>query len=360
MAFWSKKIINSNENLLSLDISDSSIKVFQLERSGSVDRVRSFGIKEIPPGYVDNGKIINQEKVIEAIKELLSKTGPRKINTQKVICSLPESKVFLHAVTIPTMSEEEAAEAVKWEIEASIPLSVDQVYYDWQFLDKKDGKQNVLTASVAKDFSDELCDILEKCGLEVCCLEMESIAIARSLISQEAKREDVYLIADIGSVKTSFIVTEGNVPYFTSSIPFSSSAITDEISNQLSLAKKEADQLKINEGIDSSNENNSILNSLNPLLESLAIEIEKTIDFYQSMPNHSSKSFKIMLVGGGSNFKGLLGYLKSKLSWDVSIGDPWVNLKLDKKLPVINQANSVRFAVSIGLAMRGANYGNKT
>ena len=46
MAFWSKKIINSNENLLSLDISDSSIKVFQLERSGSVDRVRSFGIKD--------------------------------------------------------------------------------------------------------------------------------------------------------------------------------------------------------------------------------------------------------------------------------------------------------------------------
>jgi Tfp pilus assembly PilM family ATPase len=67
-----------------------------------------------------------------------------------------------------------------------------------------------------------------------------------------------------------------------------------------------------------------------------------------------------MLVGGGSNFKGLLGYLKSKLSWDVSVGDPWINLNLDKKLPAINQANSVRFAVCIGLAMRKADYGNKT
>lgn len=258
------------------------------------------------------------------------------------------------------MNEEEAAEAIKWEIEASIPLSVDQVYYDWQFLDKKDGKQNVLTASVAQDFSDELCGILEKCGLEVCCFEMESIAIARSLIPQEAKKEEIYLIVDIGSVKTSFIVSEGNVPYFTSSIPFSSSAITDEISSQLNLAKNEADQVKIDEGIDNSNGNNSILSSINPLLESLAIEIEKTIDFYQSMPNSSLKSVKIMLVGGGSNFKGLLAYLKSKLSWDVSIGDPWINLNLDKKLPVINQANSVRFAVSIGLAMRGENYGNKT
>ena len=359
MGFWNKNIINSGDEYLSLDISGSSIKVFQLERSKSSDKVRSFGIKEIPPGCVENGKIINQEKVIATIKELLNTAGPKKINTRKVICSLPESKVFLHEVVIPEMSEEEAVEAVKWEIEASIPLSVDQVYYDWQFLEKKGGKQNVLTTSIARDFSDELCSILEKCGLEVYCLEMESIAIARSLVPKTAKKEEIFLIVDIGATKTSFIVSEGNVPYFTSSIPFSSSAISDEISNRLGLEKSEAERVKISEGVENSEGKNSILNSINPLLESLAVEIEKTIDFYQSMPNNNLQSVKILLVGGGANFKGLLSYLKSKLSWEVFIGNPWINLNLGKNLPAISQTDTVRFAVSIGLAMRKGDYGNK-
>lgn len=359
MYFWNKKIINLENRYFGLDISDSSVKFFQLEKNGKVDVIKSFGIKEIPSGYIENGKIINKEKVIEIIKGLVKSSKSNKINTKKVICSLPESKVFLHAVTIPEMSEEEAAEAVKWEIEASIPLSVDQVYYDWQFLSKNDGKQNVLTAAIAKDFVDELCSILEESGLEVYGLEMESIALARSLIDNNLKKEEVFLLVDIGSNKTSFTVSEGNIPYFTSSIPFSSSSITDEIAGRLKMQIKEAQKLKITQGIENSSGSNSILNSIAPLLENLSTEIEKTIDFYQDI-SKNKKNVKIILTGGGANLKGLLNYLKSKLPNEISLGDPWINLNLDKKLSGISQADSARYGVSAGLAMREANYGNKT
>jgi type IV pilus assembly protein PilM len=359
MFFLNKKIVNLEEEYLSLDISDLSLKVFQLEKNGQIFQVRSFWNQEIPRGCVENGKIIDREKVIEIIKISLKKAGPKKINTRKVICSLPESKVFLHAVTIPEMSEAEAAEAIKWEIEASIPLAVEQVYYDWQFLEKKEGKQSVLTAAVSKEFVDELCDILESSGLEVYGLEMESIALARSLIATEAKREDVVLIVDIGSTKTSFTVSEGNIPYFTSSIPFSSSGIIDEISNRLKIQEKEARKLIITSGIESSSGDNSILNAISPLLENLSTEIEKTIDFYQSMSKKDVGKMKIILIGGGANLSGLLSYLKDKLSNEISLGDPWINLKLANKLSNISQVDSVRYGVSVGLAMRSANYGYK-
>jgi type IV pilus assembly protein PilM len=359
MFFLNKKIVNLEDEYLSLDMSDLSLKVFQLEKNGQAYQVRSFWTQEIPRGCIENGKIIDREKIIEIIKISLKKAGPKKINTKKVICSLPESKVFLHAVTIPEMSETEASEAVKWEIEASIPLAVEQVYYDWQFLEKKDGKQSVLTAAVSKEFADELCDILEASGLEVYGLEMESIALARSLIATGAKKEEVFLIVDIGATKTSFTISEGNIPYFTSSIPFSSSGIIDEISSRLRIQEKEAKNLIITSGIESSSGDNSVLSAINPLLENLSTEIEKTIDFYQSMSKNEVENVRIILIGGGANLSGLLTYLKSKLSNEIIIGDPWINIKLTNKLSNISQADSVRYGVSVGLAMRKANYGYK-
>lgn len=360
MAFWNKKIISLENRYFGLDLSDLSVKAFQLEKNGRKDVVRSFGMKEIPLGCIENGKIINREKVIEIIKEVLEIAGPKKINTKKVICSLPESKVFLRSVAIPEMNEAEATEAVKWEIEASIPLSVDQVYYDWQFLDKNDGKQNVLTAAVSKDFVDELAGVLKDCGLETYGLEMESIALTRSLILKDAKKEEAFFIVDIGSDKTSFIVTEGNIPYFTSSIPFSSSDVTSEISSRLNLEKEEAEKIKITQGIENSSGNNSVSSAIGSLLENLSVEIEKTIDFYQNMPKSKAEIGKIILIGGGANLKGLLPHLTSRLSKEISLGDPWINLNLDKKLPSMSQAESARYAVSAGLAMRDMNYGNKS
>jgi len=68
---------------------------------------------------------------------------------------------------MPKISEEEALEAIKWEVEASIPMSADQVYFDWQFLDQEENSQNVLTVAVSKEIIDDLVEILEACGLFV-------------------------------------------------------------------------------------------------------------------------------------------------------------------------------------------------
>jgi type IV pilus assembly protein PilM len=357
MAFWNKKIISLSDRYFGLDISDLSVKVFQLEKNGRFDRVRSFGAKEMKSGFLDNGKIINREKIIEVIKEAIASAGPRKINTKKVICSVPESKVFLRTISIPKISEEEAAEAVKWEIEASIPLSVEQVYYDWQFLNQENGKQNVLTVAVSKETVDELVSLMSECGLSVYGLEMESIATSRSLVA-DCGKEEVCLIVDLGGEKTSFIIVKNSIPYFTSSIPFSSSGITEALSSSLGISREEAERIKITQGIERSLENDPILGAVFPLLENLAVEIEKTIDFYRSVSKcYTDKCSldinKIIVSGGGSNMKGLVPYFTTRLGKEVVLGNPWINLNLGRNLPPISRDDSARYATAVGLAMRG-------
>jgi type IV pilus assembly protein PilM len=360
MSFFTKKIISLDERTFALDLSDLSLKVFQVEKRGSSDFIRSYCNLDVPCGYINDGRIIEKEKLALLIKSAVKKAGPKKINTKKVVCSIPESKAFLRKVNIPQMSAKEAHEAVRWEIEASIPLTSDQVYYDWQFLDVSEGKQNILTAAVAKEVVDELIEMLILADLDPYGLEIESISSARSLISKKSSPEDVFLIVDLGALRTSFIICEGNMPFFTSSIPFSSKNITDLISKTMKVSNDEAEKFKKLQGIEHSFENSSIFNAVKSLLENLSVEIEKTIDFYQGISQKNPVVEKVIICGGGANLRGLIPYLTTRLCKEVRIGDPWVNLNLGNNLPIISKEESVSCATAIGLAIKSNDYGDKS
>jgi len=254
------------------------------------------------------------------------------------------------------MEESEAGEAIKWEMEANIPLPIDQVYFDWQFLgtDNKH-KQNVLTVAVAKDVVDDFIDVLGRAGLETYGLEVESIASARSLIREKSSKKGVGLIVDLGAQRTSFIMIVDNSPYFTSSIPFSSESINDAIIKGLNLSQAEAEKIKITHGIESSGDN-PVFNAIKSLLENLVQEIERTLDFYGEMDKDNSQVEWVLLCGGGSNMKGLVPYLAKRLNREVELGDPWINLDMGNELPIINRQDSVRYSTVIGLAIRALNY----
>jgi len=361
MSFLNKKIISFDPKIFGLDLSDLSIKVMQLEKEGDAEKIRSYFSLDIPDGNIEDGKIVNKDAVAVFIKEAVKKASPEKINTKKVICSIPESKAFLRIINIPKMEEEEAKEAIKWEMEANIPLSIDQVYFDWQFLES-DGKnkQNVLTVAVSKEVIDDLVEVLEKAELEIYGLEIESIASARSLIAEKnkSKNDGASLIVDLGAQRTSFIMVADGAPYFTSSIPFSANSINDAIAKGLNLSTEEAEEVKVNQGIEHENSDSSVFNSVKYLLENLVNEIKSTLDFYSEMTKETTEVKKIILCGGGANLRGLIPYLTKRLEKEVELGDPWINLNLKNNLPIINRENSVRYTTVAGLALRGINYEN--
>ncbi|MFZ2192757.1 MAG: type IV pilus assembly protein PilM [Candidatus Moraniibacteriota bacterium] len=352
MNFLNKKIINFEDRYVGIDLSELSFKVLQLEKRNASDYIRAYSLVDIPNDYFADGRILDKKRVAELIKKAINSAGPKKINTKKAICSLPESKIFLRIITIPHMEKSEIEEAIKWEIEASIPLSIDQIYYDWRLIGNKDNKLSILTVAVSRDIADDILEVLELANLEVVALESESIAAIRSLIQNKNKLKSASLIVDLGSKITNFIVAQDGIPFFTSSIPFSSEGVTDAIAKSLGIDNKDAEKIKLSQGLGQVNKESSILNSMQSYLESLAMEIEKSIDFYQSINGEvGAKIKKIIICGGGSNLKGLLSYLTKRLAKEVSIGDPWVNLDFGNNLPIINKDRSTQFSTAVGLAM---------
>ena len=78
MGFLNKKIFNFSSSAFGLDLSDLSVKAIQLEKKGSLDRIRSFGMVNVPQGVISNGKVIKKELAIFKIKELIQNICPKK------------------------------------------------------------------------------------------------------------------------------------------------------------------------------------------------------------------------------------------------------------------------------------------
>ncbi len=359
MSFLTKKVFSFSQSAFGLDLSDLSVKVVQLKREGKKDKILSFGSVAIPQGGIIDGEIIKKDQVVSAIKEVIKKAGPRKIKNKKVICSLSETKAFLRIVSIPGMKEEEIKEAIKWEMEANIPLPIDQVYYDWQELEKKiskdANKKDILVVAVAKKVVDQCVDVLETAGLSPKGLEIESIAQSRSFLDEKEEKKTT-LIIDIGDRRTSFSISVGNIPCFTCSTPFSSQSITDTISKGLGISFEEAEKIKLTSGIGSLMKDDPIFQSVRPLLENLVSELEKSIDFYLSGLRYSDSVDQVIICGGGANMNGIIPYLSMRLNKEIELGNPWFNINIGKKLPIIDRNKSVQYSTAIGLALKGIYY----
>jgi len=361
MNFLNKKIFNDEPDVFGLDLSDLSIKIVEIKDRGTSEYISSYSTFSLPSGCVVGGEIQKADQVVLAIKKALEIAGPQKIRTKSVICSLPETKAFLRIISLPQMNDSEMAEAVKWEMEVNIPLPLEQVYYDWQvipqaLLPEKD-KINLLVVAIAKSAVDQTIEVLESAGLSPVGLEIESIAQARSLLDENNEQATV-MIVDIGDCRTSFSVTKGGLPCFTSSIPLCGQTLTDVISKGMKIPFEEAEKLKLSYGIGNDFQNDSLLKMQQPVLENLIQEIERSIDFYLTGLGYSQNIDKIILCGGGANTKGILPYLSEKLGREIELGNPWINMKLEKNTPTISDEQSVQYSTAVGLALKKLRYEN--
>lgn len=359
MGLLNRKIFNEGENIFGLDLSDLSLKLIKLKDHGNIQSVESYASVLMSPGCVSDGEIRKKDYVVSAIKKAISISGPKKIKSKKVICSLPETKAFLRIISIPQMEEAEMNEAVKWEMEANIPLPLEQVYYDWQVIPKEllpeKNKINIIVVAIAKVAVDQVVEVLEAAGLEPVGLEIESIAQARSLLS-EKNNDLTVLIVDIGDRRTSFSINKGGFPCFTSSIPLCGQSLTDVISKGMGISFEEAEKIKFSYGIGNDFKNDSLFRITRSVLENLVQEIERSMDFYITGLKYSESIDKIILCGGGANTKGILPYLSKKLGREIELGNPWININLGKKLPITGKNQSVQYSTAIGLALKGLHY----
>lgn len=347
-----------------LDISDLSIKVAQLKKGKGGFFLSSFGEFPVEPGIIERGQIKKEKELAEILKGVRTQVQGEKIKTPYVVVSLPEEQAFLQIIQVPPMSRDDLESAVRFEAENYVPYSLDTMEIDFQQVTPVVDHLNhadVLLAALPKATIYSYVAVLKAASLIPLALEIESLAVARSLILKETAPVPV-LIVDLGATRTSFIVFAGYSLRFTVSIVISSSHFTQSIAECLHVGFKEAETLKIQYGLEDSvsASGKKVFEALVPPLTDLAEQIKKHINYYESHARHehlqrpASTIQKIILCGGGANLKGIAQFLVKELHKEVSIGNPWVNILPTslEELPPLSFAESLRYTTAFGLALK--------
>jgi len=358
------EVLSLKPETFGLDISDLSLKIIKLNKKRKGFDLASFGEQKIKPGVIEAGEVKDEDALIEAIQEGISKVKGERLKTKYVICSLPEEQSFLKVIQMPQLKDKDLKMAVQYEAENYVPFPRDEVYLDSQVilpmrnhLDHKD----VLLIAFRKAVVDPYVYCLKKAGLQPVALELESSSIARALIKDESVSQPTLLI-DFGKTNTGFIIFSGNSLRFTGSVLVSSEDFTASISHNLKIDIAEAERLKIKYGIDKKSvRGKKVLKALTPSLTDALKQIKKYLNFYKT---HTSREYlsdrcdgvqKIILCGGGSSLKGLTDFLSLELGIPIEIGNPWINVLANSKKGAskLSIEESLKYTTAIGLALRG-------
>ncbi len=346
-------IFNLNLKAFGLDISDQALKLVELEKKNKQIRIRCLNEVSLKEGVIKKGIVLKPDVLSDSIKSLVKKT--KGLNTKYVVLSLPEEKAFLQVITMPKMKEEELKNAVRYEAENYIPLSIEKMYLDCEPISSESRKdtQEVLLAALQMETVDSYLGVLDLAGLTPLVLETESQAIVRSLINN-GKDKNPRMIMDIGATRTIFIISAGSTPRFSASIPLSGDVLTEAISKTLKIDFKKADELKKNCGLRrKTDKEKEVFDALIPAMVDLTEQMKRHIEYYHDYAQEkgfTEKNIKEILVcGGGGNLISLDEFLSEQLGLPVRTGNPFINISNHKQFT----EDRLSFAVAIGLALRG-------
>ncbi len=343
-----------------LDISDLTIKYLKFNSRGEKIDFDFFGEFELPEGLVRAGEIENEADFIKALKNWLDKEG-KKLLSYFAVVSLPEEKSFLRLIQLPKVKRDEVANAVRWEIEANIPLSPEELVYDYEVIepleDHLDHLDVVITA-FPKGIVESYLRVLKTVGFKVSYLELESQAVVRSMIA-ELKQKGPKVLVDMGRSRTSFIIVVGGAIIFTTTIKLGGQDLEKNIAKDLGVDMSKALVFKEEIGLNKIIEGGKIYSALLPAIAVLAEELKKVVVYYKDHADHahggSAAIENILLTGGDANLFGLDTFLSSFLKIPVSRTDPFASIKsrLEILIPPIPKNKALKFSTASGLALRG-------
>lgn len=331
-------IFSKQKSILGVDIGTANIKVAQISH-GSSKVLDTYGIVNLTYQIDNHNNTVAISQTAEILAKLLKQA---RTTTKRCVVSLPNSAVFTSVIEMPKMSQKELASSIEYEAKKYIPLPLSEVALSWSEVSGDEKNLKILLTAVPNQVRESYVKVFELAGLELEVIEIEALALIRSLISDASKNS---VIIDIGAKSTGLNVIRNGFLQLTRNLNIGGDTITNKIAQSLNLSYLRAEQFKKDFGV---SEAAFIPEAIKPILNLIKNEVKQLINIYQS---HDTKLDKLILVGGGSNLPGIVDFFKD-LGVTVDLGDPLKTVAYPKAGAPIIQRFGLQLPIAIGLALR--------
>ncbi|GAB6100356.1 pilus assembly protein PilM [Halanaerocella petrolearia] len=331
-----------NKKVIGADIGEELVKLVEVETNLGNIVLNNLAVLETPKEAVKDGKL----KKLAALKQVLEiKLSENNFKAKNVVTAISGEEVISRMVEIPKMPQEELTEAIKWEAEEKLPINIQEVVLDYEILTENlEGEYQVLIIAVRHDLIDKYIELFEGLNLNLVAIEIEPIAIARTI--NQLYNNSLLGILDIGMKTTDIsIIKEGRL-LFTRTIDLGGVDITEDIAENKELTFEQAEEYK-------QQTNLFVENNTNLIIRNLTTAIYRSLDYFEVKYNNKDLE-QIIITGGGAKLAGFTDYLATEFGLKVE------KMKLEGRLMTNITDISNRqlketaqyLGVSIGLALR--------
>ncbi len=322
----------TDKPVFGLDIGRSSVKAIQIDQSGKVAKIVGYGYAPFDPKAINNGVVVDPEELARATYKLITEDLIGEITTRRVALSLPNEYSFSRYITLPRMDPKDVEAAVVSDAEGSIPIPIDQLYYDFQVMKTmEDGSMEIQLVATNRDIVDSYLTVMDALGLEVAFIETNITAVTR-IVGHAEPSDVISLIIDFGSTAADISIFDGKTARITGTADCGSDNITELIANRLGVSPRQAHTIKTRYGLEVSKKQKDIIGAIEDELSKLLNEVKKVLRYYaEHSPTESIG--QIIILGGGANLPGLSGYITDAIRVPTKLCNPWVNISFGKLQP---------------------------
>ncbi|MFA5888899.1 MAG: pilus assembly protein PilM [Candidatus Paceibacterota bacterium] len=297
-----------------LSISDSAIHCVQFSGGKKPLHIEKYTERALPADVIVSGQINDKEALVDILKVL-----KKDLKLGRVKVSLPEEKAYLFTAKIPRVTQEEIRSAIESKMEENVPVSPNELTFDYKIIDRSQKEYLIVSVSTLPiTLVDLYVEIFEKAELPLLSLEIESQAIARSLLRRENPENlDTVLIVNFGPEKVGLYVVVDRVVHFTSTV--------------------------------------SIKGESSKALDFLSQEIKRLYVYWHTLKQNAGRPEKKInqIIVCGEGFKDeIVSYLSTSSQTPTVLGNVWTNaFDVNTEVPEILFTDSLRYATSVGLAL---------
>lgn len=204
--------LSSRVGVGGLEISDSHLRFLRIDGGKFI----SASLR-LPPGIISEGKLLNRNFLLEALKSLKRQLKVKQQAVFPVIVSLPAASVFTQSFSIPEVDDEQLKEAAGLNLQMISPIEhLETAYYHWQKIGLRNHQQNqvdILGAFVNRALVDDLYGVLRETGFYPSAFEFPALAIAR-LFKNFVNTAGVCIIIQLTSDGLDLMIVQDGNLYF--------------------------------------------------------------------------------------------------------------------------------------------------
>jgi type IV pilus assembly protein PilM len=345
----------ANEKLaIGLDIGSTSIKLVGLHKQRNRYVLEHFGVKHIPPETIVDGSLMNSFAVIQAIRELVKEL---RVKRKEVAIGIHGNTVIVKKITVPRMSHFELDETISSGMQQYIPFDAKDVFVDTFIIpgveDEVTDQMDVVLVAAKKEIVNDYMSVVGESGLKPVVVDVDVFAMQNCFhVNYGTEDEsDTIALINVGAEVVAINIMRKGISQFTRDVHIGGQQFTEEIQKQLNISAGEAETLKFSAHEEKTRQ--QIQPSLEKVLEQVAGEIQRSLDFYAGSARDSNFA-KVYVSGGAAKTPGLLQAIQERTRTQTELINPFKKIHVDSKRfrPEFIESMGTLGSVAVGLALR--------